>query len=118
MRRTYVIVITDGGDRNSVLTDEAALRRISGTRSVVSAVVLGKPAPFLSRAAQMTGGSIASATRTSVGREVRRIIEDINSRYTLVYQSRGNRSGWRSITIQAESGAIDIVSARKGYFAQ
>ena len=117
-KRTYVIVITDGGDRNSVLSDEDALRRISGTRSIVSAVALGSPGTFLRRATATTGGSLLTATKADVGQRVREIVADINSRYTLVYQSRGNRAGWRSISIGSRRSDVEIISARKGYFAE
>ncbi len=115
--RAYAIVITDGGDRNSQLTDEEALRRISGTKSIVAAAVFGNAGRFLQRATSNTGGALVSATTENVAAQVRDIIADINSRYLLVYQSHGTRSGWRSITITPKRRGIEIVAARKGYFA-
>jgi hypothetical protein len=115
--RTYVFVITDGGDRNSQLDDESALRRISGTRSVIDAIILGgSRAKFLDAAAKNTGGSVVEASRESLARSLRTLIEDINSRYTLVYQSHGTPKGWRSIDIAPRRG-ITITAARKGYYA-
>jgi len=116
--RTYAIVITDGGDRNSVTSEEEALRKISGTKMVVDAIVLGGGNRFLEKAATNTGGVVAAASAATIGRELRRILLDINSRYTLVYQSHGNGSGWRSIAIVATKRGIEIVNARKGYFAE
>lgn len=116
-QRTYAIVITDGGDRNSVLSDEEALRRISGTKTIVNALVLGDShARFLDRAAENTGGRVSRASASSVGTELRRVLEDINSRYLLVYQSQGTKRGWR--TIDVRSSRVDVLNARKGYFAQ
>ncbi len=115
--RMYAIVITDGGDRNSQLTDEEALQRVSGTRSVVAAVVFGTAGRFLERATSVTGGTLVRATIGSVGAQVEGVIADINSRYLVVYQSHGTRSGWRSITITPQRRGIEIVAARKGYFA-
>jgi len=115
--RTYAIVITDGGDRNSQLTDEEALRRISGTRTIVAAAVFGDAGRFLERATSNTGGSLVEATTDNVAAKVRGIIADINSRYLLVYQSHGTKSGWRSITITPKSRRIEILASRKGYFA-
>lgn len=115
--RTYAIVITDGGDRNSILTDEEALRRISGTKTVVCAAVFGSAGSFLKRATNNTGGDLVATTRDNVTRDVRDIITDINSRYVVVYQSHGTKSGWRSITVTPKSRDIRITSARKGYFA-
>lgn len=116
--RTYAIVITDGGDRNSLTADEVALRRISGTKLILDAIILGNSSDFLERAAKNTGGTIARANASSVQRELHRMILDINSRYTVVYQSHGNRSGWRSISITPRRRGIEIVNARKGYFAE
>lgn len=117
-KRTYVIVITDGGDRNSLLSTEAALQKIAGAKSVVSAVVLGDDSPFLERATRMTGGTLLQAGRDDLGRQVERVLEDINSRYTVVYQSNGRSPGWRSIEIAPRRRGIQIVSAREGYFAR
>ena len=114
-QRTYAIVITDGGDRNSVLSDEDALRKISGTKTSVNAIVLGEAhAKFLDRAAANTGGSVTAANRDNVDRKVRDVLADINSRYLLVYQSQGTKRGWRTIDIQSRH---EISGARKGYFA-
>ena len=116
--RTYAIVITDGGDRNSMTKEEEALRKISGTKLILDAIVLGQSSRFLDRAAKNTGGTIAKATASTVQRELHRMILDINSRYTIVYQSHGNPSGWRAISIAPRRRGIEIVNARKGYFAQ
>jgi hypothetical protein len=115
--RTYAIVITDGGDRNSVLSEEEALRKISGTKTVVNALILGHShARFLDRAAQNTGGSVVSASKDAVARELRNVLADINSRYLVVYQSHGTKRGWR--TIDVRSSRATVISARKGYFAE
>jgi hypothetical protein len=116
-RRTYTIVITDGGDRNSQLTDEQALRKISGTKSIVSAIVFGTSAKFLQRAASNTGGTIVSATKQNVAAQLRNVITDINSRYLVVYQSHGTKSGWRTINVTPKSRSIEVTASRKGYFA-
>ncbi len=116
--RTYAIVITDGGDRNSMTTEDDALRRISNTKMIVDAVVLGGGSGFLQKAARNTGGSVAETNAQTLQRELHRMLLDINSRYTLAYQSHGNGSGWRSITITPRRREIEVMNARKGYFAQ
>ncbi len=64
-QRTYALVITDGGDRNSELSDEEALRRISGTRTIVNAIVLGDShARFLDRAAMRASPGTRMPPRT------------------------------------------------------
>lgn len=117
--RTYVIAITDGGDRNSELSDEDALRRISGTKTVVNAVVLGRShARFLDRAARNTGGSVVAANAGSIRGALAALLQDINSRYLVVYQSDGTKRGWRTVDVKPRRRGIEIVSARKGYFAE
>jgi hypothetical protein len=116
--RTYAIVITDGGDRNSLTPEEEALRRISTTKMIVDAIVLGDGSGFLEKAARNTGGTVAHASASTLQRELHRMLTDINSRYMLVYQSRGNSSGWRTISIASRRRGVEVLNARKGYFAE
>jgi hypothetical protein len=117
--RTYAIVITDGGDRTSELSDDAALRKISGTKTVVNAIVLGDShTEFLDRAASNTGGTVVPATKTSVTTALAALLTDINSRYLVVYQSNSTSPGWRSIEVKPRRNGVTIASARKGYFAE
>jgi hypothetical protein len=117
--RTYAIVITDGGDRTSQLSDEAALRKISGTKTVVNAIVLGDShTRFLDRAASNTGGTVVPATKSSVTTALSRLLTDINSRYLVIYQSKSTTPGWRSIDIEPRHTGLTIASARKGYYAE
>ena len=118
-RRTYAIVITDGGDRNSELSDEDALRRISGTKTIVNAIVLGGThASFLDRAAANTGGAVVKAGSATIRETLARLLHDINGRQLAVYQSSASARGWRTIDVKARRRGVTVVSARKGYFAQ
>lgn len=117
--RTYALVITDGGDRNSELTDEQALRRISGTKTMVHAIVLGRShAKFLDHLAANTGGSVVGANAGSVGDKVSELLADINSRYLVIYQSQGTESGWRTVDVRARRGGLRVAGANKRYFAE
>jgi uncharacterized protein (DUF58 family) len=116
--RTYAIVITDGGDRNSFTSVDEALRRISGTKTILDAIVFGDSNRFLEQASKNTGGTITRASTSTIDSQLRRMIQDINSRYQLAYQSHGNGSGWRSISITPRRRDIEILNARKGYFAE
>lgn len=117
--RTYAIVITDGGDRTSELSDAAALRKISGTKTVVNAIILGDShTRFLDRAAANTGGTVVPATKTTVTTALARLLTDINSRYLVIYQSKSTTPGWRSIDVQTRHSGVTIASARKGYYAE
>ncbi|HEV7428298.1 MAG TPA: Ig-like domain-containing protein [Thermoanaerobaculia bacterium] len=116
--RTYAIVITDGGDRNSATSESDALHAISNTKMIVDAIVLGDPSRFLRDAARNTGGTLVSADASTLQRALQALIVDINSRYTLDYQSHGNGAGWRAIAITPQRRGIEIVNARKGYYAR
>jgi Mg-chelatase subunit ChlD len=116
--RTYAIVITDGGDRNSATSEVDALHAISNTKMIVDAIVLGDASSFLREAAKNTGGTLVTADGATLQRALRTLIVDINSRYTLDYQSHGNGPGWRSIVIAPQRRGIEIVNARKGYYAR
>jgi Mg-chelatase subunit ChlD len=116
--RTYAIVITDGGDRNSAVSESAALHDISNTKMIVDAIVLGDTSPFLRDAARNTGGTPVTANASTLQRALHALIVDINSRYTLDYQSHGNGAGWRTIAITPQRRGIEVVNARKGYYAR
>ncbi len=116
--RTNTIVLTDGTDRNSEISDEAALRRISGTNSVFFALVFDRASRFLESAAQNTGGEITTVTAGTVRGAMRELLEDINSRYTLTYQSVGKKKGWRALRIASLRSGVRVLKARKGYFAE
>jgi Mg-chelatase subunit ChlD len=106
--RTYAIVITDGGDRTSQLSDEAA-----------NAIVLGDShTRFLDRAASNTGGTVVPATKSTVTTALSHLLTDINSRYLVIYQSKSTSPGWRSIDVEPRRTGVTIASARKGYYAQ
>jgi len=115
---TYAIVVTDGGDRNSELSDEEALRRISNTHTLVDAIILGDRSSFLERAAKNTGGAVVKAYAPTVKEALHDALADINSRYLAVYQSHGTPRGWRSIAVTARTRGTTILAARKGYFAE
>src|SRR5438477_1631013 len=52
--RTFAIIITDGGDRNSMASEDEALRKISGTKATLDAIDLGGSSRFLEAAAKNT----------------------------------------------------------------
>jgi len=116
--RTNTIVLTDGSDRNSEISDEAALQRISGTNSAFFALVFDSASRFLRDASQNTGGDVAIVSATTVRDAMRDLMADINGRYLLTYQSSGKKNGWRAIRIASTRAAVKVMKARKGYFAE
>ena len=119
-RRTIAIVISDGADRNSSSGTAAALQRVARSKLTVYSLVLGggSGAEFLETAARRTGGTSARSTAETLSRDLESIMNDINSRYTLVYQSRGTSKGWREIQLTPRRSGIQIAQARRGYFAE
>jgi hypothetical protein len=116
--RTHTIVLTDGTDRNSEISDEAALQRISGANSIFFALVFDHASRFLEAASEKTGGDIKSVSSATVREAMRDLMADVNSRYTLTYQSSGKKKGWRAIRIAGARSAVKVLKARKGYFAE
>lgn len=117
--RTYAIVITDGGDRSSRLSDEEALRKISGTRTIVNVIALGRAhARFLDRAAQNTGGRVVEASGSAIRTSLRDLLADINSRHLIVYQSSHEGRGWRDVRVSSRNRRLRVEHGRKGYFAE
>ncbi|HYI10708.1 MAG TPA: Ig-like domain-containing protein [Thermoanaerobaculia bacterium] len=116
--RTMTVVLTDGGDRNSEISGETALQRMSGTNSVFFALVFDRASRFLEDASQNTGGSITTVARASVRSAMRDLMADVNSRYTLTYQSSIKKTGWRAIRIVSVRAGVKVLNARKGYFAE
>jgi len=116
--RTYAIVITDGGDRNSAISESDALHAISNTKMIVDSIVLGDTSSFLRAAARNTGGTVVTAAASTLPHALHALLVDINSRYTLDYQSHDNGPGWRTIAITPQRRGIEIVNARKGYYAR
>jgi hypothetical protein len=116
--RTWAIVISDGSDRNSTTGVEAALRAVSGTKTVVNGIIFGSSSDFLEKAAANTGGTVLRARRADVEAQLAHVIADINSRYVAVYQSSGGARGWRAIDVSSQNRRVAVASARKGYFAR
>jgi hypothetical protein len=115
--RTITIAVTDGSDRNSEVSDEDALRRVSGTNGLFFALVFDRASRFLEGAAQNTGGEVRTTSKETVRAAMRELMQDINGRWTLTYQTSRETRGWRTIRVTGANG-VKVLKARKGYFAQ
>ena len=116
--RTITIAITDGTDRNSEISDQAALRKIGGANGMFFSLVFDRASKFLEQASQNTGGEITKVSAATVVDAMRTLIADINSRHTLTYQSTGKKKGWRAIKVASTRSEVRVTKARKGYFAE
>ncbi len=119
-RSSAVIVITDGADRNSATSAEAALRTIGRSRMTVYGIALGsgEGSRFLRDASVRTGGTFARAGRDSIERELSSILTDINSRYTLAYQSTNLEPGWREVSISPAHRGVTVQTSSRRYLAE
>jgi tight adherence protein B len=117
-KRTIVLAISDGSDRNSTIDEAELLNRMSRADLTVYAVLVGDGSAekVLSTLADRTGGALLRADRSSIGSALRSVLADINSRFVATYQSSTVRRGWRSIEVTSKAGSIS--GSRKGYFAQ
>ena len=119
-RRTIAIVISDGADRNSTLDIAGALQRVARSKLSVYSLLLGGGggSEFLEAAASRTGATAKRTTSNSLERDMTAILSDINSRYTVVYQSHGTGKGWREIQLLPRQSGIQVAMARRGYYAE
>lgn len=118
--RTVAIVISDGNDRNSFLSEEEALRTIATDRIAVHAVLLGRGNAngFLRRVAEATGGSMRTSSAAALAGDLQKLLDEIESRWVLSYQSSATGAGWRPIRIESAERGLRVLEARKGYFAR
>ncbi|HXI12885.1 MAG TPA: VWA domain-containing protein [Thermoanaerobaculia bacterium] len=119
-KRTYAVVISDGSDRSSRTSAQTALRKVGRSGVVLYAVTLGQgnATQFLEQAAQNSGGSFTRSSTERLASDVARVVADINSRYTIIYQSNSTTSGWRSINVTPVTKSTRVLGARAGYFAE
>lgn len=117
-QRTYVIVLSDGGDRNSIASQQKTLNTLARRNVSLYAVLLGdgNAEALLEKLASVTGGSVRQSDARHLSAALKAVGEEINSRYVAVYQSNSRKSGWRSIDVRSRKATI--TSARKGYFAE
>ncbi|MEO8215974.1 MAG: VWA domain-containing protein [Acidobacteriota bacterium] len=118
-RRAVVIVITDGGDRNSELTDEEALRKVTRGNVTLFAIALGSgnARGFLRQSATSTGGRVLQSSPQRLAADLRSVMAEVDTRWIVSYQSSNIAAGWRTIEVSAR-GAMAVRAERKGYYAQ
>jgi len=114
--RPLVVVFSDGVDRGSWLTPEAAFATAKAEDAVVHYVEIEGALTFLERLANETGGRGWSARRwdTLPGAFVE-ALDEFKSRYRLRYEPTGvGREGWHKLDVRI-AGKRGNVRARPGY---
>jgi VWFA-related protein len=123
--RTMVLLLTDGTDTSSWLTDDAVLDQARQSDAVVHVIHTGRDRagqgpldePFLSRLAAITGGRMWETGETQdLVLAVRRALAETRSRYLLRFERPADaRPGWHRLEVKLKGAKADLL-ARRGYF--
>jgi VWFA-related protein len=121
--RKGIILFSDGEDRNSLASREAAARRVQESEAMLYTVGFGGAAtvPALRRGledfARATGGRAFFPRNASDLDEVfDQIVAELAHQYVLSYGPPGREQGqqWRQISVRVRGGKYDV-RARQGY---
>lgn len=121
--RMLVLLLTDGSDTSSWVTESAVLdlaRQSDCVVHVIRPVVDGparEPDPFLSRLAAITGGRLwEQGASQDLELAVRRALAEMRSRYVLRFERPPDaRPGWHRLEVKLKGAKGDVL-ARRGYF--
>lgn len=116
--RTVIVAISDGADRNSLSTATAAREALTSRNVQVHALLFGggDGESLLRDVTARTGGSLARSSAATIDADLDRIMRELNSRFTAVYQSSNSQRGWRNIELRATGSRVTAL--RKGYLAR
>lgn len=123
--RTLLLVMSDGEDTASWLSEQTVMEAVEHSDVVVYAIALPlrdanpwKPEPvssFLTRVTSATGGRWMPLS-TRVGEQVAEIMNEHANRYVLAFEpAAGTQPGWHRIEVKTRRGNV---IARRGYFAR
>jgi VWFA-related protein len=123
--RVLLLLLTDGTDTSSWLTEEAVLSLARQSDCVVHVVYTGQEraasepptSPFLSRLAAITGGRLwETGEAQDLELAVRRAVAEMRSRYVLRFERPADaRPGWHRLEVKLKGAKGDLL-ARRGYF--
>lgn len=123
--RKGVVIFSDGDDRHSLVSRDAALARVHASDAMLYTIGFGGGAvvPRLRQSleayASATGGRyFTPKNREALDGAFDAIIEDLAHQYVLSYSSTNTKQDgqWRDIKVQVAGGNYDI-RARRGYRA-
>jgi VWFA-related protein len=123
--RKGVVIFSDGDDRNSLSTREAAMSRVQASDAMLYTVGFGSGAevPQLKKSletyARSTGGRAFFPHHTEeLDGIFNEIVSELANQYVLSYSSTNAKQDntWRNIKVQIRKGKYDI-RARRGYRA-
>lgn len=123
--RKGVVIFTDGDDRTSRLTADAAVERIEAHEALVYTVAFGAGVTTGATRRQLEAHARASGGRVHFSKTVgdleaafSAILEEMSSQYVLSYQPQRplERGGWRTLDIDVQVPGVRV-QAREGYRA-
>ena len=124
--RKGIVIFSDGDDRNSITTREAATARVQASNAMLYTVGFGGGATVpalrgkLEQYAHATGGRAFFPQRTQDLNSVfDEIVEELSNQYVLSYASTNMKqdNSWRNIKVRVKGGKFDV-RARDGYRAR
>lgn len=118
--RPLVLVVSDGVDVGSVLTEARLHDAVRRTRSLVFGIV-PEPAPStraLREICRMSGGRLVSLDGgTDLGAAFADVLALVRRRYLLTYSPAGvELAGWHEVTVTVPTARDATIEARPGYF--
>jgi Ca-activated chloride channel family protein len=123
--RKGVIIFSDGDDRHSLTTRDAAMARVQASEAMLYAVGFGAGTTVsrlrnsLENYARSTGGRAFFPVRTrELDRVFGTIVSELSHQYVLSYTSTNHAQdgSWRNIKVQVRKGRYEL-RARRGYRA-
>lgn len=123
--RKGVVLFSDGDDRNSLTTREAALTRVQASDAMLYTIGLGTGAVVPRLRTSLEEYARATGGRAFFPRDVSdldavfdQIVAELANQYVLSYSSSNvaEDGRWRDIRVQVRSGNYDV-RARRGYRA-
>ena len=123
--RKGIVIFSDGDDRNSLTSREAATARVQASNAMLYTVGFGAGATVpalrtrLEDYARATGGrAFFPQQAEELDQAFDQIVAELGSQYVLSYSSTNSAqdNGWRDIRVRVRTGKFDI-RARQGYRA-
>lgn len=124
--RKGIVIFSDGDDRNSITTREAATARVQASNAMLYTVGFGGGATVpalrgkLEQYAHATGGRAFFPQHTQdLNGVFDQIVDELSNQYVLSYASTNQKqdNSWRNIKVRVKGGKYDV-RARDGYRAR
>ena len=115
--RALVILLSNGNDTASLLSETAVIDTARRTGTVVCVVTVGAESSVLPKLSELTGGVfLKEASLDRVAARFGEILESFRQRYLVSFTPSGpGKAGWHTLTVKVKGGGD--VRARSGYWA-